>query len=118
MEKMTDPWGVVPFPSPKGQEEVLASSVKIWGIPTGSKPQKARAASYFIRYFLDPNTEVGGKKFISDEAEQVYLRASAMNKMRCCPGRDRLQYRAATFLEPLLRCCVTGELDQVKTTCC
>ncbi len=56
------PPGCGALPSPKGQEEVLASSVKIWGIPTGSKPQKARAASYFIRYFLDPNTEVGGKK--------------------------------------------------------
>ena len=114
MEKMTDPWGVVPFPSPKGQEEVLASSVKIWGIPTGSKPQKARAASYFIRYFLDPNTEVGGKKFISDEAEQVCQRASAMNK-NALLSLGVIGYNTDSDFWSLFSDVAYGELDQVKT---
>lgn len=114
MEKMTDPWGVVPFPSPKGQKETLAASVKIWGIPTGSKPQKARAASYFIRYFLDPNTEVGGKKFISDEAEQVFLRACAMDK-NALLSLGTLSYNSDSDFWSLFSDVAYGEYDQVKT---
>lgn len=48
---MTDKWGVVPMPSPKGQAETIGINPCVWGIPTGAK--NVTAASYFIRHFLD-----------------------------------------------------------------
>lgn len=45
--------GVVPFPSPKGQNPVSAVKGTVWGIPTGVKGDKVQAAMWWMRYYLD-----------------------------------------------------------------
>ena len=61
-KKMTDAWGAVPFPGPAGSPYVVPTQVKGWALANGGKNPKA--ASYFLRYFLDPNnlsTAIWGK---------------------------------------------------------
>lgn len=119
LSKMTDEWGAVPFPSPKGQEMTLASSVKIWGIPTGSK--KGPAASYFIRYFLDPNTEPPDdpahpekNKFINSEAKDVFERLCAIKK-NALLSLGVLSYNTDSDFWSLFTDVAYGEYDQVGT---
>ena len=46
-------WGVVPFPSPKGQAPVSACEGTVWGFPTKVKGKQLQAAMWYLRYFLD-----------------------------------------------------------------
>lgn len=57
---------------------------------------------------------MGGKKFISDEAEQVYLRASAMNK-NALLSLGVIGYNTDSDFWSLFSDVAYGELDQVKT---
>lgn len=57
---MKDEWGVVPFPSPKGQKFVAACEGAVWGIPSRVGEKKAHASSWFLRYWLDQNYQIKG----------------------------------------------------------
>ena len=46
-------WGVVPFPSPKGQAAVSACEGVVWGFPTKVKGNQMQAGMWYLRYFLD-----------------------------------------------------------------
>ena len=46
-------WGVVPFPSPKGQDPVSACEASVWGFPTQVKGDRLQAAAWWLRYYLD-----------------------------------------------------------------
>lgn len=52
-------WGMAPCPSPKGQETIVPSTVKLWGIPRGAK--NAEAAGYWLRYWLDESFDPADK---------------------------------------------------------
>ena len=52
-QNMKDDWGVVPFPSPKGQAAVAGCEGTVWGFPTGVKGNQLQAAMWYLRYFLD-----------------------------------------------------------------
>ncbi len=70
-QNMTDDWGVVPFPSPKGQAAVAACEGTVWGFPTKVKGDQLQAAMWFLRYYLD-DSAYGSKDFYpSDECWEV-----------------------------------------------
>jgi hypothetical protein len=46
-------WGVVPFPSPKGQSAVAGCEGTVWGFPTKVSGDKLQAAMWWLRYHLD-----------------------------------------------------------------
>ena len=46
-------WGVVPFPSPKGQSAVAACEGAVWGFPVKVSGDKLQAAAWWLRYYLD-----------------------------------------------------------------
>ncbi len=75
---MTDELGVAPFPCPAGQTPVAGAKALVWGIPRGAKTPIA--ASYFIRYMLDPNTLEESDLYINSEAKQVYASLVNMKK--------------------------------------
>ena len=52
-QKTKDEWGVVPFPSPKGQEAVAGCEGTVWGFPKKVEGNKLQAAMWYLRYFLD-----------------------------------------------------------------
>ena len=52
-QNMKDDWGVVPFPSPKGQAAVAGCEGTVWGFPTGVKGKQLQAAMWYLRYYLD-----------------------------------------------------------------
>ena len=52
-------FGMAPCPSPKGQETIVPSTVKLWGIPRGAK--NAEAAGYWLRYWLDESFDPADK---------------------------------------------------------
>ena len=52
-QNMKDDWGVVPFPSPKGQAAVVGCEGTVWGFPTGVKGKQLQAAMWYLRYYLD-----------------------------------------------------------------
>ena len=62
-------WAMAPIPCPKGQKTIVPGSVKLWGIPRGSK--NAEAAGYWLRYWLDASFDPVDKPLWSnDEAAQ------------------------------------------------
>ena len=77
LSKMTDPWGVVPFPSPAGQKHINPSATNLWGIAVGAKNPKA--ASYFMRYFLDPDNQ-SPDRFVNDECRLRYYEMQDLKK--------------------------------------
>ena len=52
-QNMYDNWGVVPFPSPKGQDPVTVCDGTVWGFPTGVRGNTLQAAAWYLRYYLD-----------------------------------------------------------------
>ena len=46
-------WGVVPFPSPKGQSAVAGCEGTVWGFPVKVSGDKLQAAMWWLRYHLD-----------------------------------------------------------------
>ena len=65
-QNMTDDWGVVPFPSPKGQNAVVACEGTVWGFPTKVSGKQLQAAMWFLRYYLDDAT-YGDRDFYPTE---------------------------------------------------
>ena len=62
-------WAMAPLPCPEGQETIVPSAVKLWGIPRGAK--NAEAAGYWLRYWLDSSFDPVDKPLWSnDEAAQ------------------------------------------------
>ena len=70
-QNMTDDWGVVPFPSPKGQAAVAACEGTVWGFPTKVKGNQLQAAMWFLRYFLDDATYSARDFYPSEECWEV-----------------------------------------------
>ena len=54
-QNMKDPWGVVPFPSPKGKT-VAGCEGTVWGFPKGVEGKTLQAAAWYLRYYLDDYT--------------------------------------------------------------
>lgn len=65
-QNMKDDWGVVPFPSPKGQSAVAACEGTVWGFPTKVKGNQLQAAMWFLRYYLD-DSAYGARDFYPTE---------------------------------------------------
>ena len=55
-------WGVVPFPSPKGQTPVAAADGTVWGFPTKVKGDQLQAAAWYLCYYLDDMYNTNMKK--------------------------------------------------------
>ncbi len=64
-------WGVVPFPSPKGQAAVAASEGTVWGFPTKVKGNQLQAAMWFLRYYLDDKAYGSADFYPSKECWEV-----------------------------------------------
>lgn len=64
-------WGVVPFPSPKGQAAVAACEGTVWGFPTKVKGNQLQAAMWFLRYFLDDSTYSARDFYPQEECWEV-----------------------------------------------
>ena len=79
-QKMTDDWGVVPFPSPKsGSNAIIATKSRLWCIGIGTK--NTLPASYFIRYFIDPANGSGDKLWwAKPEFLEVFVAMTNMKK--------------------------------------
>lgn len=77
-KNMKDDWGVVPFPSPKGVK-TLAVQSRLWCVAVNAK--QPAAATYFIRYFLDPANGSGTADWwAKKEFQDVYEAMVAMDK--------------------------------------
>ena len=70
-QNMTDEWGVVPFPSPKGQAAVAACEGTVWGFPTKVKGNQLQAAMWFLRYYLDDATYSARDFYPTEECWEV-----------------------------------------------
>ena len=55
-------WGVVPFPSPKGQLAVAAAEGIVWGFPAKVTGDKLQAAMWWLRYHMD-DSRYGDRSF-------------------------------------------------------
>ena len=53
VDRVTFDWGIVPFPSPKGQSAVAACEGVVWGFPAKVTGDKLQAAMWWLRYYLD-----------------------------------------------------------------
>lgn len=63
-------WGMVPCPCPAGQETIVPSTVKLWGIPRGAK--NAEAAGYWLRYWLDESFDPADKPlWVNNQVKSV-----------------------------------------------
>ena len=60
----------VPFPSPAGEELLVPTDAKLFGIAKGSTNQEA--AAYFLRYFLDPTNYDMDNLFLNDNLKDTY----------------------------------------------
>ena len=69
-KNMTDEWGFVPFPSPKGQKLILPSDEKVYSLVRGS--ENPEAAAYFLRWWLDPANTDMSKTFLNKECENMF----------------------------------------------
>lgn len=107
---MTDELGVAPFPSPAGQTAVAGAKAFIWGIPRGAKTPIA--ASYFIRYFLDPNTLDDSDLYINGEAKAVYAGLVNMKK-NVLVSRGVVGYNTMDDFWGLFSDVAYGKADQV-----
>lgn len=75
LDPINGKWGVVPIPSPAGQESVQAITPTVWCIVKGAKSPKS--ASYFLRYWLDADNFNMKKQISNETARQVF---NAMNE--------------------------------------
>ena len=64
-------WGVVPFPSPKGQSAVAAVEGTVWGFPTKVTGDKLQAAMWWLRYHLDDSKYSARDFYPSEECWEV-----------------------------------------------
>lgn len=69
-QNMKDDWGVVPFPSPKGNT-VAACEGTVWGFPAKVTGKKLDAAAWYLRYFLDDYTYSARNFYPSEECWEV-----------------------------------------------
>lgn len=69
----------VPFPSPVGEELLIPTDVKLFGISKGSKNQEA--AAYFLRYFLDPANYDMDNMFLNDNLKDTFNQV--LQEKRC-----------------------------------
>ena len=70
-QNMTDEWGVVPFPSPKGQAAVAACEGTVWGFPTKVKGNQLQAAMWYLRYYLDDSAYGDADFYPTEECWEV-----------------------------------------------
>ena len=70
-QNCTFDWGVVPYPSPKGQAAVAAAEGTVWGFPTKVKGNQLQAAMWFLRYFLDDSNYSARDFYPSEECWEV-----------------------------------------------
>lgn len=78
--RMTDDWGVVPFPSPKsGKDAILATKARLWCVGQGVKD--TLPASYFIRYYCDPAYSTDNVSwFEKSEFKDVFAKMTDIKK--------------------------------------
>jgi len=69
-QNMKDPWGVVPFPSPKGKTYAGCEGT-VWGFPKGVTGDKLQAGAWYLRYFLDDYHYSARDFYPSDECWEV-----------------------------------------------
>lgn len=98
--QMKSDWGVAPFPSPEGADAMIANAGCVWGIPTGAK--NVEAASYFIRYFLDPANE-SEERVANDECKEVYNYISKAENIRTGFSLGLISFNSADDYYQILR---------------
>jgi multiple sugar transport system substrate-binding protein len=76
--QMTDTIDAVPFPMPKGKEEVALVDTALFGILKGAK--NPEGAAHFLRYFLDPQNYNLSANFINKNLEKTFNALAKMNK--------------------------------------
>lgn len=76
--QMTDTIDAVPFPMPKGSEEVAIVDSTMFGILKGAK--NPEGAAHFLRYFLDPANYDMSSNFINSDLEKTFNALSKMEK--------------------------------------
>lgn len=77
-DQMSDTIDAVPFPMPKGQEEVAIMDSTLFGILKGAK--NPEGAALFLRYFLDPKNYDMSSNFINSNLEDTFNALSKMEK--------------------------------------
>ena len=70
-DHMTDEWGVVPFPSPKGQSAVSACEGVVWGFPTKVSGKPLQAAMWYLRYYLDDGANASQDLYPQEDCFEV-----------------------------------------------
>lgn len=75
-------WGVVPFPSPKGQNPVSACEGVVWGFPTRTKGNGLQAAMWWLRYYLDDNTYASRDQYPTEDCWAVLNWMSMQQKVQ------------------------------------
>lgn len=98
--QMKSEWGVAPFPSPKDAEPMIANAGCVWGIPTNAK--EPEAASYFIRYFLDPENETEDR-IANEECKKVYEYISDAENIRTGFSFGLISFNSADDYYQILR---------------
>ena len=98
--QMKSEWGVAPFPSPKGADAMIANAGCVWGIPVGAK--NVEAASYFIRYFLDPANE-NEERVANDECRELYNYISKAENIRTGFSLGLISFNSADDYYQILR---------------
>jgi multiple sugar transport system substrate-binding protein len=98
--QMKSEWGVAPFPSPKAAETLIPNAGLVWGVPTSAK--EPEAASYFIRYFLDPKNETE-ERVANEECKKVYEYISAAENIRTGFSLGLISFNSADDYYQILR---------------
>ncbi len=112
-DEMTDEIDAVPFPMPKGKQQVALMDASAFGILQGAK--NPEGAIEFLKYFLDPRNYPKSDNFINANLKDTYGKVSQMKKL--VPyTRGVLDGAGLVDYSPMSQLICKSDVGQVKAT--